>query len=79
MDQQRTPTMMKSIAVTCLLASTAAAFAPSQQQQQPQTALSAFAKGYVGADSVEPMLVGSSKNYDPLGFTEVRAIAFSGL
>jgi hypothetical protein len=79
MDQQGKghPTMMmkSTIAVACLLASTATAFAPSQQLQQ-QTALSAFAKGYVGADSVEPMLVGSSKNYDPFGFTEVRAIAF---
>jgi hypothetical protein len=71
--------MMNSIAVVaCLLAATATAFAPSQQlqqQQQQQTvSLSAFAKGYVGGDGPEPMFIGKSgsKDFDPLGFTEVR-------
>jgi hypothetical protein len=74
--------MMNSIAaVACLLAATATAFAPSQQQQQLQqhqqqtvSSLSAFAKGYVGGDGPEPMFIGKSgsKNFDPLGFTEVR-------
>jgi hypothetical protein len=78
----RLSTMMNSIAaVACLLAATATAFAPSQQQlllqqqQQQQTvSLSAFAKGYVGGDGPEPMFIGKtgSKDFDPLGFTEVR-------
>jgi hypothetical protein len=36
-----------------------------------------FCRGYVGGESVEPMFIGKtgSKNFDPLGLTEVRASA----
>ena len=63
---------MKSAIIASLIAS-AAAFAPSQQSRS-NTALNEFCNGYVGGESVEPMFIGKtgSKNFDPLGFCEVR-------
>jgi hypothetical protein len=67
---------MKSVVFASLVAS-AAAFAPPQHSSRSSsttsTSLNEFVRGYVGADNVEPMLFGSSKNFDPLGLAEVRA------
>ena len=62
---------MKSFVLASVVAS-AAAFAPVEQSRA-STSLNEFCNGYVGGESVEPMWVGEtgSKNFDPLGFTEV--------
>lgn len=63
---------MKTCVLASLLAS-AAAFAPQKSSPASTTSLNEFCNGYVGGDSVEPMWIGEtgSKNFDPLGFTEV--------
>ena len=70
--------MMKSVVVASLLSS-ALAFAPSQQSART-SALKDFCNGYAGGDSIEPMFVGEtgSKNFDPLGLSEVRFLVVSG-
>ena len=67
--------MMKSLVFASLLTS-ALAFAPAQQTART-SALKDFCNGYAGGDSVEPMFVGEtgSKNFDPVGFTEVSLLA----
>ena len=63
-------------AILCSLVASAAAFAPAQQQATRSTSLNEFANGYVGGEGPEPMFVGEtgSKNFDPLGLSEVRRI-----
>lgn len=63
--------MVKSLLVAAAFVASASAFAPAKSTRA-STSLNEFANGYVGGESVEPMLVGSSANYDPLGLTEVR-------
>lgn len=66
---------MKNAVIYSLVATTAAAFAPTQQAaSRSSTALNEFCRGYVGGESVEPMFVGDtgSKNFDPLKISEVR-------
>ena len=62
---------MKSFVLASLIAGSAA-FAPASQQRS-STSLNEFCNGYVGGESVEPMFIGEtgSKNFDPLGLTEV--------
>lgn len=64
--------MMKSVILASLISS-ALAFVPAQPSTRT-SALNDFCNGYAGGDSVEPMFVGQtgSKNFDPLGLTEVR-------
>jgi hypothetical protein len=72
---------MKSICLTLTLASVTA-FAPSALVSKKQgTALSAFARGYVGNEGPEPMppiFAEGSKNFDPAGFCEVRTCRVRG-
>lgn len=64
--------MVKSLLVTAALVASASAFAPSKQAVTT-TSLNEFANGYVGGEGPEPMLMsGTSKNWDPVGFSEVR-------
>lgn len=73
-------TMAKYALVLAALASSAVAFAPVSVSNA-KTGLSAFANGYVGGESVEPMPFRpgpdkTAKNFDPLGLTEVRCESF---
>lgn len=64
-------TMVKSLLVAAAFAASAGAFAPARQSRAT-TSLNEFANGYVGSESVEPMLFGlKSEKFDPLGFSEV--------
>ena len=68
-------TMAKYALVLAALASSAAAFAPVSVSNA-KTGLNAFANGYVGGESVEPMPFRpgpdkTAKNFDPCGLTEV--------
>jgi hypothetical protein len=69
--------MMKSICLLLTLSASVSAFTPiaSTNVKQTTTALNAFARGYVGNEGPEPMppiFVTGSKDFDPLGFCEVR-------
>lgn len=60
------------LAIAATLAASAAAFAPASQKRV-NTAVGAFANGYVGGEGPEPMPFapsGTSVNFDPCGFTE---------
>jgi hypothetical protein len=62
---------MKTLLVTAALVASASAFAPARDVRV-STSVDAFANGYVGGEGPEPMLIGgSSKNWDPIGFSEV--------
>ena len=65
--------MVKSILVATAFVATASAFAPAQSGRAA-TSLNEFAGGLPGGDNVEPMFIGEtgSKNFDPVGFSEVR-------
>ena len=63
--------MVKSLLVTAALVASASAFAPAKDARV-STSLNEFANGLVGGEGPEPMIVGgTSKNWDPVGFTEV--------
>jgi len=64
--------MVKSLLIaSALVASSVTAFAPAPAAKVT-TSLNEFANGYVGGESVEPMLMGlESKNFDPFNFNEV--------
>ena len=67
---------MKFILVAAL-AGSAAAFSPAASVKQSSTAANAFANGLVGGEGPEPMpftSTGTSVNFDPVGFTEVRVM-----
>lgn len=64
------------LTIAATLAASAAAFAPASQSSV-NTAVSAFANGYVGGEGPEPMPFapsGTSKEFDPCGFAEVGLI-----
>ena len=63
---------MKSVILASLMAS-ACAFAPTPVARS-STSLNEFCNGYVGGAGPEPMFIGEtgSKNFDPVGFCEVR-------
>jgi hypothetical protein len=64
--------MVKSLLVAAAFVASASAFAPAKQGRV-STELNEFCRGYVGGESVEPMLFGlESKNFDPLKLSEVR-------
>ncbi len=62
-------------ALLAALAGTAAAFAPASTPAK-STHLNEFANGLVGGEGPEPMPFNfgekTSKNFDPIGFSEVR-------
>jgi hypothetical protein len=63
--------MVKTLLVTAALVASASAFAPAKDVRA-STSLDAFANGYVGGEGPEPMFIGgTSKNWDPFGFSEV--------
>ena len=62
---------MKTAFATLALAASASAFAPNAPVSTKNTQLSEFANGLVGGEGPEPMFSGS-KEFDPVGFTEVR-------
>ena len=67
---------MKFILVAAL-AGSAAAFSPAVSVKQSSTAAQAFANGMVGGEGPEPMpftTQGTSVNFDPAGFAEVRLV-----
>lgn len=66
--------MAKFLLVVAALAGSASAFAPVRLATSSNT-LDAFANGYVGGEGPEPMPFssqGTSVNWDPCGFAEVR-------
>ena len=68
--------MAKFLLVVAALAGSASAFAPVRLATS-SNALDAFANGYVGGEGPEPIPFssqGSSVNWDPCGFAEVRYI-----
>ena len=65
--------MVKSLLVAAALVASASAFAPAQTSRA-STTLNEFCNGYPGGDSVEPMPVGKSENYDPMNLAEVRRL-----
>ena len=70
---------MKSICLLFTLVSAVRAFAPVVSGVASKTALNEFAKGYVGNEGPEPMapiFVTGSKDFDPLGLSEVRSHHF---
>jgi hypothetical protein len=70
----RSVTMAKFLLVVAALASSASAFAPVRLATT-STTLDAFANGYVGGEGPEPIPFssqGTSVNWDPCGFAEVR-------
>merc|ERR1719329_2088614 len=61
------------LAIASTLLASAAAFAPASTSVNVNTAVGAFANGYVGNEGPEPMPFapsGTSVNFDPCGFTE---------
>jgi hypothetical protein len=56
------------------LAASAAAFAPQSAVVTSSVSVNGFANDYVGGEGPEPIFIGKtgSKNFDPLGFAEVR-------
>lgn len=65
--------MMQLLGVSLLCLTSVGAFAP-QQRAVHSTALSEFAKGYVGGDGPEPFLFTTPTNFDPAGFCDVRSV-----
>lgn len=66
--------MAKYLLTIAALASSASAFAPVASVKS-STSLNEFANGYVGGEGPEPIPFssqGSSVNWDPCGFAEVR-------
>ena len=66
--------MVKSLLLAAIVAGSASAFAPGSSARTI-TATNAFANGYVGGEGPEPMpfnTAGTSVNFDPAGFAEVR-------
>ena len=71
--------MVKSLLITSALLASASAFAPAKTARTASS-LNEFANGYVGGEGPEPMLIGGdSKNWDPVGFTEVSNHQFQQL
>ena len=72
-------TSTMKLAIFASLLASAAAFAPAPVSRT-STSLNEFCKGYVGGEGPEPMFVGEtgSKNFDPLGLTEVRRLQLTG-
>ena len=69
--------MVKSLLITSALLASASAFAPAKTARTASS-LNEFANGYVGGEGPEPMLIGGdSKNWDPVGFTEVSSHQFN--
>ena len=71
--------MAKYLLTIAALASSASAFAPAPSVKS-STTLNEFANGYVGGEGPEPIPFssqGSSVNWDPCGFAEVRVLLFS--
>ena len=68
--------MNKIAAALLLSAAGASAFVPSTGSMRATVASKAFADGMVGGEGPEPMpfVSGSSVNFDPAGFAEVRFI-----
>lgn len=67
---------MKFLLVAAL-AGSAAAFSPAASVKQSSTVANAFANGLVGGEGPEPMPFtskGTSVNFDPVGFAEVRIL-----
>ena len=63
--------MVKSLLVAAALVASANAFAPAKDARVASS-LEAFANGLIGGEGPEPMLLGgTSKNWDPFGFSEV--------
>lgn len=62
--------MAKFLLTVAAFAGSASAFTPSSSVKS-STALDAFADGYVGGEGPEPIMGGSSVNFDPAGFAEV--------
>ena len=65
---------MRTVAIVAALAGSAAAFAPSQVSRTNSTSIKAMAD-MVGGEGPEPIPFapsGTSKNFDPVGFAEVR-------
>ena len=74
-------TMTKFLLTIAALAGSATAFAPSSSVKL-STSLNEFANGYVGGEGPEPIPFssqGSSVNWDPCGFAEVRFLVNLGL
>lgn len=72
--------MAKLTATILTMAGTASAFAPIIASVPKTSALSEFAKGMVGGEGPEPMPFNfggekTSKNFDPVGFSEVSSAA----
>jgi hypothetical protein len=71
--------MTKFLLTLAAIAGTASAFAPSSgivSHSTTSTSLNEFARGYVGGEGPEPIPFSSqqsSVNWDPAGFSEVRA------
>ena len=63
------------LAIASTLLASAAAFAPASTSVNVNTAVGAFANGYIGNEGPEPMPFapgGTSVDFDPCGFAEVR-------